>query len=619
MARARLTPSLRLITITACVLASLSTAGLWWLSAAEPGRTGPEAVQSLNVRAAEAAQALARHQDDLLTAMTAFAPLIADGRGDHGRALLGTLGLRQACVVRPDTGQVVRTYPPGETTCPQRLSLDLRTRLERFAIDGRAVLTPQLRLGRDAPAPLLVTPAYNVLVIGQLAPDRLLAPLRTGDRNLRLRLLDPAGVLVSAGPEAVAMTVRGAVEAPVGQSGWHVRAEAVAPAGVLPSGPQAGLLVLVLGGLAMAVLTAVLAAARMERPLQRAATIARHLGSEGAMPVLPDGKVRPLGGGLGDMEESLAMLADRLARRVEAPLGLPSPGEAGALASRQTGPRTLVVDASLRQGQRLVLELAALGVRADHAGSAARAEEMLEQAAGDGRAFGLVLLDTALPDMPSRALIRRLQSRYGGPPLRIVGMAGPGLEAEVYSELRPALPRPVSVLDLRRLIEGAGGIAHLLVRGQEPDDTPAETDADAPADVLILDDDPECGAVLTREVGAQKMTLRFVTGAECATVLAGLDQPPRLVFIDLALPALNGIETIGQLARRWKSEGPRIAVLVRERSDVIETACRRAGADVVLRKPLDLDALRRVLQREEAEAAPWEAAQISPAPRAAAG
>jgi CheY-like chemotaxis protein len=79
-------------------------------------------------------------------------------------------------------------------------------------------------------------------------------------------------------------------------------------------------------------------------------------------------------------------------------------------------------------------------------------------------------------------------------------------------------------------------------------------------------------------------------------VIKVLDRRPDLVFMDIAMPVVDGVE-----ATKAIREIPEVAsvpiVAVSAYGSYFRELAHDAGCDLLLRKPLDLDALRPVIER----------------------
>jgi two-component system chemotaxis response regulator CheY len=78
---------------------------------------------------------------------------------------------------------------------------------------------------------------------------------------------------------------------------------------------------------------------------------------------------------------------------------------------------------------------------------------------------------------------------------------------------------------------------------------------------------------------------------------------PSLVFLDVDMPRLNGIETCRQLRQDEATAGATIVMLTASHGDNVETDAEQAGADLFLTKPFSpLDLLRLVEQLGDRQA-----------------
>jgi two-component system chemotaxis response regulator CheY len=115
--------------------------------------------------------------------------------------------------------------------------------------------------------------------------------------------------------------------------------------------------------------------------------------------------------------------------------------------------------------------------------------------------------------------------------------------------------------------------------------------------VLIVDDDPFIRKLIMT-------TLEGVTEFELHEASDGLDavqharrQPPRLVFLDIDMPRMDGIEACRQMRAEPAMAGAKIVMLTATAEDSARVRAREAGADFFLTKPFSpLDLLRLVAE-----------------------
>jgi CheY-like chemotaxis protein len=118
--------------------------------------------------------------------------------------------------------------------------------------------------------------------------------------------------------------------------------------------------------------------------------------------------------------------------------------------------------------------------------------------------------------------------------------------------------------------------------------------------VLIVDDDQFIRKLIatTLEDVAEFELHEAADGVEALEVARSTS--PSLVFLDVDMPRLNGIETCRRLRQEDASSGLTIVMLTAAHGDSVESDAEEAGADLFLTKPFSpLDLLRLVDQLDE--------------------
>jgi two-component system chemotaxis response regulator CheY len=113
--------------------------------------------------------------------------------------------------------------------------------------------------------------------------------------------------------------------------------------------------------------------------------------------------------------------------------------------------------------------------------------------------------------------------------------------------------------------------------------------------VLVVDDDPfirKLIATTLEDVGEFDLH-EASDGLEAVEVAR--DKSPRLVFLDVDMPRLDGIAACRQLRAEPETSGATIVMLTAAHGDDVERQAEEAGADLFLTKPFSpLDLLRLV-------------------------
>ena len=120
------------------------------------------------------------------------------------------------------------------------------------------------------------------------------------------------------------------------------------------------------------------------------------------------------------------------------------------------------------------------------------------------------------------------------------------------------------------------------------------------ASVLVVDDDPFIRKLIAT-------TLEDVAGFEMHEAGDGAEALrlakttlPRLVFLDVDMPELDGIAACRELRASPETSGATIVMLTAAHGDDVERRAEEAGADLFLTKPFSpLDLLRLVDQLGE--------------------
>lgn len=151
----------------------------------------------------------------------------------------------------------------------------------------------------------------------------------------------------------------------------------------------------------------------------------------------------------------------------------------------------------------------------------------------------------------------------------------------------------------------------------QPDrpDRPDRTDATASA--LIAEDEPLLARALAAELALAWPELRIVAmvGDGRAAVDAALRWLPRVLFLDIRMPGLDGLGAAAELAERWPTDQAPLPqlVFVTAHDEYAARAFETEAIDYVL-KPVQPERLRRTVERlRRALAAPVPPLSAGPA------
>jgi two-component system chemotaxis response regulator CheY len=122
--------------------------------------------------------------------------------------------------------------------------------------------------------------------------------------------------------------------------------------------------------------------------------------------------------------------------------------------------------------------------------------------------------------------------------------------------------------------------------------------------VLIVDDDPFIRKLIatTLEDVAEFELHEAADGVE-ALVVAQRERPT-LVFLDVDMPEMNGIDVCRRLREHPDTNGTTIVMLTAAHGDSVERSAEEAGADLFLTKPFSPLALLRLVDRLSGQNSP---------------
>jgi CheY-like chemotaxis protein len=115
--------------------------------------------------------------------------------------------------------------------------------------------------------------------------------------------------------------------------------------------------------------------------------------------------------------------------------------------------------------------------------------------------------------------------------------------------------------------------------------------------VLVVDDDPFVRKLIatTLEDVAEFELHEAADGVEALDI--ALRERPTLVFLDVDMPRLDGIEACRRMRAEDTSAGATIVMLTAAHGDSVEREAEDAGADLFLTKPFSPLELLRLVDR----------------------
>lgn len=106
------------------------------------------------------------------------------------------------------------------------------------------------------------------------------------------------------------------------------------------------------------------------------------------------------------------------------------------------------------------------------------------------------------------------------------------------------------------------------------------------ADVLIFDDDPSVGDLMSELLRTRGLTVsHFLSGAGVVQLVQ--ENKPKLVILDIMMPGMDGLTACRTLKTNAMTKGVKIAILTAKNYLEDQQTAMRYGADLFLHKPFD--------------------------------
>jgi len=115
--------------------------------------------------------------------------------------------------------------------------------------------------------------------------------------------------------------------------------------------------------------------------------------------------------------------------------------------------------------------------------------------------------------------------------------------------------------------------------------------------IMIVEDDYDYGLLLSRMLQARGHDTRVALDALDATLMAA-DFRPELAIIDLGLPGMDGLELVTWLCAHPKLRQTVFIAITGNPTVTLARPKEDAGFHAYLTKPIDIDALLRLVERQ---------------------
>ncbi len=263
------------------------------------------------------------------------------------------------------------------------------------------------------------------------------------------------------------------------------------------------------------------------------------------------------------------------------------------------GKRVLIVDDNATNRRILTVQTRAWGMIPETVAGGSEALNLLKR----GTTFDLAILDMHMPGMDGLTLSVQLRQMPGARTIPLVmltsGAASKGQLSEQYRNFDFAafLSKPIKPSQLYDVLMSVLGDHKTL---QKIDTPPPRLNADMgkelPLRILLAEDN----------VVNQKVALRILerfgyradvanNGVEAVDAIRRL--PYDVVFMDVHMPEMDGLEATRRICAEWPETRPRIIAMTANATDGDREKCLASGMDGFISKPVRIEELRVFLEQ----------------------
>jgi signal transduction histidine kinase/CheY-like chemotaxis protein/HPt (histidine-containing phosphotransfer) domain-containing protein/HAMP domain-containing protein len=261
-----------------------------------------------------------------------------------------------------------------------------------------------------------------------------------------------------------------------------------------------------------------------------------------------------------------------------------------------TGKRVLVVDDNATNRQILVRQTESWGMVAEETASPLEALEWIRS----GRTYDLAILDMLMREMDGNSLAAAIHGSDRGRGLPLVMLTSLGRRREdgdAGVEFCAFLTKPIKPSQLYDVLMTvfAGRPTRLVEPVSQPEAEPPQLSQTLPLRILVAEDNAvnqQLALLLFKKLGYRADVAS--NGLEALDALER--QPYDVVFMDVQMPEMDGLEATRRLRERWP-ERPRVVAMTANAMQGDREACLAAGMDDYVAKPIRVEELVEALRR----------------------
>jgi len=267
------------------------------------------------------------------------------------------------------------------------------------------------------------------------------------------------------------------------------------------------------------------------------------------------------------------------------------------------GQRLLIVDDNDTNRKILMRQAQVWGMECYAAQSGVQALDWLHQ----GERFDLAILDMQMPEMDGVTLAQKIRKVPGCQTLPLVMLSSLGEvsihESDINQTFAGCLTKPIKQSQLCDvLMQAMAGVPiKVKVHSAKTPNIDAQMAQQLPLRILLAEDNPVNQQVASHLL--QRMGYRADVAGNGLEVLEALQrQPYDVVFMDVQMPEMDGLEASRRICQEWseqnqQSKRPRIIAMTANAMVGDREMCIEAGMDDYISKPIHIEELVEALKK----------------------
>jgi len=258
-----------------------------------------------------------------------------------------------------------------------------------------------------------------------------------------------------------------------------------------------------------------------------------------------------------------------------------------------TGKSALIVDDSSTNRRILAAQLRQWGMRVRATGSA---HEAIDWVRG-GTQFDIAFIDSRIPDLDGLAPGTALREVAEPRQLPIILVSSVGRRARGVENVAAWLTKPIKPSPLLDALHGVlAAVTRSPVMAEAPLAATVPPGERHPLRILVAEDNTANQKLMVRLLGVMGYSPE-VAGNGLEAIGALEAETFDLVFMDVQMPELDGLEATRRIRKRWPgTAGPRIVAMTASVMVGARELCLAAGMDDYLSKPIRVEELLAALE-----------------------